>query len=99
MSMTHFVSAKPAVNDVAQLRRQAWRQLFGEMIEDRREAVGRTVQEAAALAGMEASEWLAVEAGHVPADPARLRSMAGALEVRWEDMATLVFICQGAWEV
>jgi transcriptional regulator with XRE-family HTH domain len=67
------------------------------MIQDRRETIRLSVEDSARLAGMEVSEWAAIEAGHIPADPARLRSIAAALEVRWEDMATLVFICQGAW--
>ena len=29
--------------------------------------------------------------------PARLRSMAAALEVRFDHMALLVYLCQGAW--
>lgn len=53
-----------------------WRQMFGSMILERREAIGRSVEEAAWLAGMASSEWAAIEAGHIPADPARLRSMA-----------------------
>jgi transcriptional regulator with XRE-family HTH domain len=77
--------------------RRAWCQLFGSMVEDRREAIGRSVEDAARLAGMESSEWAAIEAGHIPADPARLRSMAAALEVRFDHMALLVYLCQGAW--
>lgn len=74
-----------------------WRQMFGSMILERREAIGRSVEEAARLAGMESSEWAAIEAGHIPADPARLRSMAAALEVGFEELALLAYICQGAW--
>ena len=71
--------------------------MFGSMVQDRREAIGRSVEDAARLSGMESSEWAAIEAGHVPADPARLRSMAAALEVSFDDMALLVYLCQGAW--
>jgi len=82
--------------------RRAWRELFGSMVQDRREAIGRSVEEAAQLSGMASSEWAAVEAGHIPADlvsddGARLRSMADALEVRFDHMALLVHLCQGAW--
>ena len=77
--------------------RRAWRQMFGSMIQERREAIGRSMEEAARLAGMESSEWAAVESGHIPADPVRLRSMAAALEVRFDQMALLVYVCQGAW--
>jgi transcriptional regulator with XRE-family HTH domain len=76
--------------------------MFGGMVQDRREAIGRSVEDAARLAGMESSEWAAVEAGHIPADLVsddgpRLRSMADALEVRFDHMALLVYLCQGAW--
>ena len=77
--------------------RRAWCQLFGSMVQDRREAIRRSVEDAANLSGMESSEWAAIEAGHIPADPARLRSMAAALEVRFDHMALLVYLCQGAW--
>ena len=77
--------------------RRAWCQLFGAMVQDRRQAIGRSVEEAAQLSGMQSSEWTAIESGHIPVDPARLRFMAAALEVRFDDMALLVYLCQGAW--
>lgn len=77
--------------------RSAWRSLFGSMIRDCREAAHRSVEDSARLAGMEYSEWAAIEAGHVPADPARLRSMAAALEISFTQMAMMVHLCQGAW--
>ena len=75
--------------------RRAWCRLFGGMVQDRREAIGRSVEDAALLSGMEYSEWAAIEAGHIPADPARLRSIAAALEIRFDHMALLVYLCQG----
>ena len=74
-----------------------WRQMFGGMVQERRESIGRSAEEAARLAGMESSEWAAVESGHIPADPDRLRSMAAALEVRFDELALLVYLCQVAW--
>lgn len=67
------------------------------MVRKRREAIGCPIEEAARLAGMESSEWAAIETGHIPADPARLRSMAAALEIRFDQMTLLVYPCQGAW--
>jgi hypothetical protein len=67
------------------------------MVQNRREAIGRPVEEAACLAGMESSEWAAIEAGHIPADPDRLRSMAAALEIRFDQLSLMVYLCQGAW--
>ena len=84
-------------DDLPLIRRQAWGRLFGSCIEKTRQAGGRSVEEAARLAGMEASQWAAIEAGDVP-DPAQLRPMAGALECGYEKIALLAFICQGAWE-
>ena len=79
------------------IRRQAWGRLFGTCIEKTRQAGGHSIEEAACLAGMEASQWAAIEAGYVP-DPVQLRPMAGALECGYEKIALLAFICQGAWE-
>jgi hypothetical protein len=75
MSMTLYVQ-----DDLRVVYRLAWGQLFGSCIEKTREAGGRSIKQAAHLAGMEASEWAAIEAGYVPTETARLRSMAGALE-------------------
>jgi transcriptional regulator with XRE-family HTH domain len=85
-------------NDLPLTRRLVWGRLFGSCIENVREAGGRSVEEAAHLAGMEASEWAAIEAGHVPGSTARLRSMAGALELGYEKIASLAGLCRGAWE-
>jgi hypothetical protein len=67
------------------------------MVQNRREAIGRPIEEAADLADMESSEWAAIEAGHIPADPDRLRSMAAALEIRFDQMSLLAYLCRGAW--
>lgn len=76
-------------------------QLFGACIHRLREVRGLAPDEAAGLAGVEYSEWLAVEEGYVPADPARLHAMAAALEVDWDGMEALVLVCraagQGRW--
>jgi hypothetical protein len=85
-------------DDLSLARQQARGRLFGSCIEKTREAGGRSVEEAAHLAGMEASQWAAIEDGYVPADSIQLRSMAGALECGYEKIALLAFICQGAWE-
>jgi transcriptional regulator with XRE-family HTH domain len=74
-----------------------WRRVFGEMIREILQAGDCSVEEAAHRSGMEISARLAIEAGYVPADPFRLRSMAAALEIGFEQLATMVSICQGAW--
>lgn len=94
MSMTYFASQA----GFSLVRTEAWRRIFGMMVRKTREAAGRSLEEAARLAGMESSEWAAVESGYIPADPGRLRSMAAALEIRFDQMAIMVFICQTAWK-
>lgn len=79
------------------VRRLVWGRLFGQCVEKTRQAAGRSVAEAANLAGMEASEWSAVEAGFVP-DPAWLRPMADALALRYDRIATMAVLCRDAWE-
>ncbi len=84
-------------DDLRLTRRQSWGRLFGNCIGQTRETAGRSVEEAASLAGMETSEWLAIEAGCVP-DPAQLHPMSDALGLRYEKIGLLAFICRGAWE-
>ena len=72
--------------------------LYTKDIEKTREACGRSLEEAARLSGMETSEWAAIEAGCVP-DPAQLHPISDALGLRYDKIAMLAFICQGAWEV
>ena len=78
-------------------RRNGLRIMFGSMVQDRREVIQRSVEDCARLAGMESSEWAAVEAGYIPADPAKLRSMAAALEIRFDQLLMMVHLCQDAW--
>jgi hypothetical protein len=85
-------------NDLPPVRRQSLGRLFGTFIENTREVGGRTVEEAARMAGMELSEWAAIEAGHVPVEPAQMRSLAGGLELGQEKIALLALICRDAWE-
>ena len=88
-------SVQPAADPFATARRHIWRRLFGGLVEETRQAKGYTVSEAARLAGIEFSQWLAIEAGYVPADEGQLRSMAAALEMSFDQLLLLVLICQG----
>jgi transcriptional regulator with XRE-family HTH domain len=92
--MSMSVYSQPIPNPA---RRQAVARLFGRCIEKIRESKGLSVDEAASLAGMEPSEWAAIEAGHVPDDQAQLHSIAGALEVRYEQIVQMAIVCKGAW--
>jgi transcriptional regulator with XRE-family HTH domain len=86
-----------AQDDLHLANRQSWSRIFGNCIEKTREACGRSLEEAARLSGMETSEWAAIEAGCVP-DPAQLHPMSDALGLRYDKIAILAFLCQGAWK-
>jgi transcriptional regulator with XRE-family HTH domain len=79
--------------------RQSWGRLFGMFIQKGRENRGRSVEEAARLAGMEPSAWLAVEAGRVPETAAQLRSIAGALQLTDAQLGIVVSLCRDAWGI
>lgn len=71
--------------------------LFGIMIQDVREFTACSVEEAAQSAGMESSQWAAVEDGHIVVDPAWLRPMADALGICFDQMVAMVHLSQFAW--
>lgn len=77
------------------LRRPTQDAPFSGCIRRLREARGLAVAEAAELAGMQISEWAAIEEGWVPDDPVWLRPLAAVLEVDWETVETLAASCRG----
>lgn len=77
--------------------RQFWAGVFAKAIQHNRQARGFSVEEAARLAGMEVSEWAAIEAGAVPRTEAELHSIAGTLEVGYNQLFNLVLLCRDAW--
>ena len=83
--------------DFNRVNRHVWGQLFGLFIQKGREKGSRSVEEAAGMAGMEQSEWLAVEAGCVPETAAQLHSMAGAVEFSDAQLANVTCLCRDAW--
>ena len=84
-------------DDLRPFRRMVWGRLFGQCVTKTRQAAGRSVAEAAVLAGMDSSAWAAVEAGYVP-DPGQLRPMADALGLGYDKIATMAVLCRDAWE-
>jgi hypothetical protein len=84
--------------DPISIRRRYLGRLFGRCIASIRQTRGRSVEEAARLAGMEISDWMAVEAGRVPADRDQLHPMADALGLSHDKIGYLTLIFQGAWE-
>jgi transcriptional regulator with XRE-family HTH domain len=75
-----------------------WGRIFGLSIQSGRKKKAYSVDEAARLACMKPSAWLAVEAGRVPESAEQLRSMARALNFSDTQLGTLVLLCRGAWK-
>ena len=84
-------------DDLRPVRRLVWGRLFGQCVGKTREAAGRSVEDAARLAGMATSQWVAIEAGYVP-DSTQLRPMADALELGYDKIAMLATLCRDGWE-
>jgi len=82
-----------------ELRRQVWGRMFGLGIQSARNEAGLSIEEAAHLAGIEVSEWMAIEEGYVPQETNQLRSMAAALEVSYDKLLNMVLLCREAWEL
>ena len=80
------------------IRRRTWGRFFGRFIRSAREQKGRSVEQAARLAGMETSEWEAIEAGQVPSTREQLHSIAAALDMDRGQMGGLVVFCREAWD-
>ena len=99
MSTTLNMFASLPSSYTPEIRRQSMGRLFGRGICACRERAGLSVEEAARLSGMEVSQWMAIEDGSVPQDVNQLRSMAAAMEVSFDKIATLVLVCRGAWEL
>jgi len=85
-------------DDPCQANSPFWGRIFGLSIQSGRKKKAYSVDDAARLACMEPSAWLAVEAGRVPESAEQLRSMARALGFTNAQLGTLVLLCQGAWE-
>jgi len=97
MSMTILGSqSSPSANFAL---RRFWAGIFAKAIQHNRQARGLSVEEAAQLAGMEVSEWAAIEAGSVPQTTDQLRSIAGTLEISYDRLLNLVLLCREAWEL
>lgn len=96
MSMAKTASLPPSI---ATEMHQFWGRIFGDGIRTHREHVEISIEEAAGLSGMAVTEWMAIEDGYVPQDVDRLRAMAAAIEMRFENISTLAMLCQHAWEL
>jgi hypothetical protein len=64
---------------------------FGAWVLHRRQELGLSTKRAAALTGIETSDWLKLETGWVPTKNERLlRSLAGTLEVRYAELDSAI---------
>ena len=80
-------------------RHTVWSRLFGRSICETRKSAGLSLEEAARLSGMQASEWLAIEEGYALEDVNRLRAMADAMEISFDRIAMVVLLCREAGEL
>ena len=97
--MSMFIyDVQSSPSHVATLRR-FWANIFAGGIRQARQACKLSVEQAAEVAGMETSEWAAIEAGQVPPTTIQLHSMAGTLEISYDRLSNLVLLCRDAWEV
>ena len=97
MSMPQIPSILSTVDFTAP--RPGWISALARYTRKRREELGLSLERAAELAGLEMSEWAALESGWWMPDPDNLpmiRAIAGTLEVSWMDYSFLVLMadCQ-----
>jgi len=76
--------------------RQSWGRFFGQLLRVMREEAGLPVEVVAPRAAMTVQQWLAIEDGVVP-EPEKLLAIADAIEVDHSTMASVIYICAGAW--
>jgi transcriptional regulator with XRE-family HTH domain len=80
-------------------RRQTWGEMFGRFLRHDRLKTGRSIEECARLAGMDTTEWMLIETGHVlPGTREKLQAMAAALDMEWSSMVVIAFFCRSAWD-
>jgi len=95
--MSTAFSCLPLADD-AGFFQGVWSRMFGEFIGSGRQKAGLSIEQVAALAGMDVAEWTAIEAGvQLPKARRELESMAYALGVEWATMVRIVFLCREAW--
>ena len=95
--MSASIRSFPASRQTTPFRRRVWGWMFGDGLRDVRLEEGRSVEEAAAAAGMEPAEWEVVEAGQVPKTWEQVWRMADATSSDRSWMVSLVFFCHEAW--
>ena len=74
--------------------RLAWNTALARYSRRRREELGLTEERAAQLAGLELSEWHALESGWVPDDMAVIQAIAATLETSWAEYSFLALMAE-----
>ncbi len=93
MSMSQNGSNAVTTPEAGRQAERAWyRSALARYTLARRQELGLTVARAAELAGLEISEWDALEAGWAPDNVNTIRAIAATLEVDWEDYNAVVFV-------
>jgi hypothetical protein len=76
----------------------SWPLTLAHYTRRRRQELGLSIERAAELAGLELSQWYALEEGWVPEpdDPGRIEAIAATLEIFWGDYSFLALMasCQ-----
>jgi len=99
MSMPLIPSVAASASTDNPDRPLCWFNILARYTRKRREELDLSLERAAELAGMQMSEWAALESGCWAPDPDNLpmiRTIAGTLEVSWIDYSilTLMAACQ-----
>src|SRR6201999_480412 len=69
-----------------------WISALSRYTRERREELGLSLERAADLAGLELSEWCALESGWVPEDMGIMLAIAATLQTSWADYSFLVLM-------
>jgi hypothetical protein len=88
-----------STKETKELVRRFWAGVFSTGIVNSRKAAGLSIEQAAWLAGMDLSKWMALEAGAwLPQTSGEIGAIAGAIETDFGDLASFVLFCWLAWE-
>ena len=97
MSMIENGSTTPSTPAANEIDRLQWASAVARYSHNRRERLGLTIDRAAELAGMEQSQWIAMEdCRWVPEKLSDCQAIAATLEVRWSDFDLVALLARCA---